>query len=403
MRTKILLDGVWHFQIDPENIGKAQQWFLEENFQYLETLFIGIVPGCWNHYHSDLKNYNGIGWYFRNFEVPSVLSNKKIILHFDGIHGDGPEGIEVYLDGKKILTQKGAFSPFEYELTGISTEKSHFLAIRVDSLEAGGIDRSTSLQFSDWIYIDDHHVVQKLEWINDTTPKSAELTIRTFLRNDTDKEWNGHVEYLFTHQKAVISKTQRDFNIQNKNSRLLTTVIVLDKPNLWSPSNPFLYDLHIRVIDSEEHLVDEDFTSIGIREISSKDEKLLLNHKELDMNGLKIQYISEQFGSAIPIVFLMQKLENLKKEGINILYFDHLLDPRVLDLTDSYGFCIIQGADKFEMIDSHAEHLIKTMIFRDRNHASVISWVYTRELDLSRSINEELITHWISSFTCRSL
>ncbi len=403
MRTKVLLDGMWHFQIDPDSIGKNQQWFLEENFQYLDPLFIGVVPGCWNQYHKELLKYRGIGWYFTNFEVPSVLAQKKIVLHFEGIHGDGNEGTEVYLDGKKILTQKGAYSPFEYELTGISTEKPHFLAIRIDSKQGGGIDRSVSLQFSDWIYIDDHHLQQKIEWLNQKTAKSAELTIRSFLRNDTNQEWNGRVEYTFTHQKAEISTTQRNFNIQNKNSRLLTTVIIMDTPKLWTPTNPYLYELHTRVIDSQEHLVDEDFTLIGIREISSIDEKLILNKEELTMNGLKIQYTSEQFGSAIPTVYLMEKLEKLKKEEINVLFFDHLPESTFLDLTDRYGICVIESADEFDLIDSHAETLIKTMIFRDRNHPSVISWKYTRELDLSRSINMELISSWINGYKTKTL
>lgn len=403
MRTKVLLDGMWHFQIDPDGIGRDQQWFLEENFQYMDPLFIGVVPGCWNRYAAELQNYKGTGWYFTNFEIPSVLAKKKIVLHFEGIHGDGSSGVEVYLDGKKIHTQIGAYSPFKYELTGISTEKPHFLAIRTDSAQGGGIDRSVFLAFSDWIYIDDHHLNQKIEWVSQKTAKSVELTIKSFLRNDTTQEWNGRIEYTFTQQKAVISATQRNFNIQNKNSRLLTTVVRMDSPKLWSPSSPFLYELHTRVIDSEEHLVDEDFTLIGIREISSQDEKLILNQEEFSMNGLKIDYTSAQFGSAIPTVYLMYKLERLKKEGINLLCFDHLPDSQFLTLTDHYGFCVMQGADVFEVIDSKAENLIKTMIFRDRNHPSVISWKYTRELDLSRSINEELVTRWMNGFEKRTL
>ncbi len=226
MRTKVTLDGMWHFQIDPDGIGRDQQWFLEENFQYLEPLFIGVVPGCWNHYHSELEDYHGIGWYFTNFEIPEVLSKKKIILHFEGNHGNEKEGVEIYLDGKKIHTQKGAYSPFLYELSGISPEHPHFLVIRIDALQNGGINRSVFLQFSDWIYIDDHHLNQKIEWVNQKTAKSVELTIKSFLRNDTNTEWKGRIEYKFSHQKAVISSIQRDFNIQNKNSRLLTTVIV---------------------------------------------------------------------------------------------------------------------------------------------------------------------------------
>ncbi len=123
----------------------------------------------------------------------------------------------------------------------------------------------------------------------------------------------------------------------------------------------------------------------------------------MTLNGLHIQYTSEDFGSAIPTIKLMKKLESFKKEGINLLFFDHLPDSQFLDLTDKYGFLVIESADDFEIIDSHAESLIKTMIFRDRNHPSVISWRYTRELDLSRSINEEIVTKWIKSFEMRTL
>jgi len=403
MRTKVLLDGIWHFHADPDDIGSNQKWFLEENFQYLEEVHLGIVPGCWNLYDTKLKDFEGVGWYFTNFEIPNVLVKKKIVLHFDGVHGNGNGGTEVYLDGKKIYTQKGAYSPFNYELTGISTEQPHFLAIRIDSHQGGGMDRSVSLEFSDWIYIDDHHLNQKIEWTNQNTAKSVELTIKSFLRNDTTQEWNGRIEYTFTHQKAVISATQRNFNIQNKNSRLLTTVIIMDSPQLWSPANPFLFELHTRVIDSKEHLVDEDFTLIGIREISSRDEKLILNQEEFPINGLRINFSSEQFGSAFPTVYLMNKLAELKNKGINLLSFDHLPTSQLLSLTDHYGFCVIESPDAFEVIDIHAESLIKTMIFRDRNHPSVISWKYIRELDSSRAINSELITQWINGLEKSSL
>ncbi|MBN2156318.1 MAG: hypothetical protein JW776_09755 [Candidatus Lokiarchaeota archaeon] len=402
MRTKVLLDGIWYFHADPDDIGRDQQWYLEENFQYLERLFTAIVPGCWNQYDEILKDYCGIGWYFKNFEIPRDLVSKKIFLHFEGVNGTG--STEIFLDGKKISTQKGAYSPFKIELTGIISEQSHFLGIRMqsspDEKKNRGIDRSVYLEYSDWIYIDDNHILQKIEWTPQKHPKSVELTIKSFLRNDSIQEWVGSIEYNITHQKAIISTTKRNFNIQNKNSRLLTTVIIIESPELWSPSspNPFLYEIHVKVQDSEYHLVDEHYTHIGIREIDSREGKLYINQQELPMHGIKMEYSSKLFCSAIPTIYLLNKLMELRKEGVNLIFLEHLPDKRFLDITDRLGFTVIENADRFEIIDDHAETLIKTMIFRDRNHASVISWKYTREMDSSRSINSELVTRWIRSF-----
>ena len=96
-----MLDGIWHFHADPDDIGISQQWYVEQNFQYLDEVVKGVIPGCWNHYSKQLTDYSGVGWYFTNFEIPSVLAKKKIQLHFSGIHGDGKGGTQVYLDGKK--------------------------------------------------------------------------------------------------------------------------------------------------------------------------------------------------------------------------------------------------------------------------------------------------------------
>jgi len=404
-----VLDGIWHFQKDPNDIGLTQHWFLEENFQYLENLHLGIVPGCWKSYHADLKDFNGIAWYFTTFKVPNDLVKKKIFLHFEGVHADSKGGTDLFLDGKKLLTHKGAYSPFKYELTGLEPEKSHFLALRVDSSDSkhanqsAGINRSVFLEFSDWVYIDDHHFLQSIEWTSQNTPKSVELTIKSFLRNDTPQEWKGRIEFAIMHQKAVISTQSREFNIQNKNSRLLTTVLVLESPHLWSPQTPYLYEVETRVIDSTSHLVDEHFTRIGIRELSSEGNNFILNRQEFPRKGVRLEYTSQTFGSAIPTIYLIYKLTQLKNEEYSVLSFDYLPDSIILDLADTLGFCVIQSADEFKVIDAHAESLIKTMIFRDRNHPSVISWKYTRELDPSRSINSEIITKWIHEFERRPL
>ena len=61
-------------------------------------------------------------------------------------------------------------------------------------------------------------------------------------------------------------------------------VINLENPELWSPENPILYDLSLRVSNNLGTIIREEKT-IGIREIGLKDDHLSLNGKLMEINA----------------------------------------------------------------------------------------------------------------------
>ncbi len=60
-RTHISLDGTWDFFIDPE-----------QSLESLDHASIRreiVVPGPWQAQFDDLRNYSGVAWYRRSFEL----------------------------------------------------------------------------------------------------------------------------------------------------------------------------------------------------------------------------------------------------------------------------------------------------------------------------------------------
>src|SRR5262245_54540408 len=61
-RSRLDLDGTWHFYLDPKQR-------LSQEALAGETLRAIQVPGPWQAQFDDLRDYSGVAWYRRVFEV----------------------------------------------------------------------------------------------------------------------------------------------------------------------------------------------------------------------------------------------------------------------------------------------------------------------------------------------
>src|SRR5215207_1696893 len=60
-RTHISLDGTWDFFIDPEQS--------LQSLDHASTRREIVVPGPWQAQFDDLRDYSGVAWYRRSFEL----------------------------------------------------------------------------------------------------------------------------------------------------------------------------------------------------------------------------------------------------------------------------------------------------------------------------------------------
>ncbi|MBI5011240.1 MAG: glycoside hydrolase family 2, partial [Bacteroidia bacterium] len=119
------MNGTWDFRFDAKNIGEKELWF--NNADKFDKKI--VVPFPWGSKFSGVNNEAEIGWYSRKIEVPQDWNGKKVFVVF----GASDWITTAWLDGQKLGTFQGGYTPFEFEITPyIKKGQKQRLVVRVD-------------------------------------------------------------------------------------------------------------------------------------------------------------------------------------------------------------------------------------------------------------------------------
>ena len=187
---------------------------------------------------------------------------------------------------------------------------------------------------------------------------------------------------------------QKIGQIQLKPGAVATYVLsyTIDRPHLWSPDDPFLYEATVR-LKSEGRVIDEQRVTFGIRSFSFDAEKgFVLNGKKVLINGACVHHDDGVLGAMAIDAAEIRKVRLMKEAGFNLIRTSHNPTTRAfLDACDSLGMLVIDEAfdgwrqektpyDYSTLIDSCYREDIHAMIERDMNHPSIISWSIGNEV-----------------------
>jgi beta-galactosidase len=171
--------------------------------------------------------------------------------------------------------------------------------------------------------------------------------------------------------------------------------VTVEKPNLWSVTNPYLYKVR-SAVRQQERVVDEYDTPIGIREaVFDADKGFLLNGEHVKLNGVCLHHDAGCVGAAVPERVWERRLELLREMGCNAIRTSH--NPyaeEFLDLCDRMGFLVMNEAfDEWKVpktqidpngysnyFDEWYERDVTNFVHRDRNHPSVVLWSAGNEI-----------------------
>jgi beta-glucuronidase len=190
------------------------------------------------------------------------------------------------------------------------------------------------------------------------------------------------------------SVTISDDKVEQKGSATLSggkgsTVVALKGARPWSPEDPHLYTLTIRLENGATP--DEYALKIGVRTIEAKGDKLLLNGKPVFLRGFGKHEDFILHGRGLDLAVLVRDFELLKWIGANSFRTSHYpYSEEALQLADEYGFLVIDEtpavsqvfSDPQPVVDTRQRHLagvIDELIARDRNHPCVILWSVANE------------------------
>lgn len=250
------LNGVWQFQAGVTNDAVPTDSNLAG---------VILVPFPMESALSGVMQYCPFSWYRRTFAIPNNWSGQRIILHFDAVNWRS----QIYINGQSVGTHTGGYDPFSYDVTPYLNGGTNELIVRVYSPEdSGGEPRGKQTLYPAGImFTSDSGIWQPvwLEPVPTTSIGSIHLTPdidnnRVLVNVGINGPTNGLKVngYAFAGSNLVASTTVLPGN---------NLFLNIPSPRLWSPTNPYLYNLQVTLTSNSVPL-DSIASYFGMRKIS---------------------------------------------------------------------------------------------------------------------------------------
>ena len=376
------LNGQWTYEFDKGRSGMDRRLFDSKGFADEIT-----VPFCPESKLSGVQHTDFIPamWYHRTIQVPQEWLGKRIILNFGGV--DFFAG--VYVDGKLVGRHWGGSSPFSCDITEATADgKPHNLVVRVEDDVRSGTQptgkqshnyypggavytRTTGIWQTVWMEPVDEAGLKSVYIIPDLDRSRfiIEPEFRALKPGQT-------IEVKIKDGDKVVARDRQ------KTSPRLTMPMVVKNVKTWSPGSPFLYDIELTVLDADGKPIDSVKSYAGMRKIHIEGNRYYLNNKPCFLRFVLDQgFYPECIWTAPSDSALRRDIELSMAAGFNgARLHQKVFDERFHYWADKLGYLTWAespswGGNVNNVVT--ARNFIpewETIVVRDRNHPSIISW-----------------------------
>ena len=381
------LNGQWTFEMDFGSSGEQRGWTNTKGLSKKIT-----VPFC------PESELSGIGytdfipcvWYLRNINIPAEWNRKKILLHF----GAADYETKVYVDGKMVGEHKGAGSSFNFDITSyVKAGQQANLVVRVyDNLRGGmqpGGKQCTALYSAGCSYTRVTGIWQTvwMEAVNEQALKNVfaipdidqqQLVVRPEFYNEGNN--NTLTVEVKDGKKTVAKRTSQASNQS-------TIVLPIKNAHLWSPEDPYLYDVKYTVKNAQGEVIDEVSSYMGMRKVHISGGYFYLNNKPYFQRLVLDQgYYPDGIWTAPSDEALRQDIEMSKAVGFNgARLHQKVFEERYYYWADKLGY-LTWGEEASWVLNINNELAVRNfltewaeIVVRDRNHPSLVTWTPLNE------------------------
>lgn len=319
-----------------------------------------------------------VGWYRKVITIPESDLGKHIALQFDGIFRNA----RVWFNGFYMGTEPSGYATQVYDVTEyVNYGGENLVCVRADAtLEEGWFYEGAGIYRDAWLIKSAAVSVAPFGTFVYADLKapytSATIHVDTEVNNHTLEPQTCTVEHrLLDAQGNEVGRTNTaSLDLKGKQTSGCKQTLSLDRPHLWSTSDPYLYQVETTV-KVNGLVTDVYMTTTGIRDVEiDADRGFLLNGKEVELKGVNMHQDHAGVGAAIPEALMAWRIKQLKKLGCNAYRASHNpMTPSQLDICDREGILVI---DENRLAGINTEHLrlLENMIKRDRNHPSIVLW-----------------------------
>lgn len=387
-RNVTSLNGRWHYLLDQLEVGyydyrrePTDNGFFRDHRvnnvdsykEYdFDTAPVMEIPGDWNTQDDRFLHYEGTMWFKRDFLYEP--KGDRAFLYLGAANYDA----KVYVNGVKAGEHIGGYTPFNMEVTEVLRPGKNFVVVKVDNkrlaegvptvncdwFNYGGITRDVLLVEVAQTYIrnykiqlgnDSQHVLTgfiQLDGKDLSQPVTLEIP-GLGIKKEFIPDANGYAPFAFEAH-----------------------------PRLWSPDDPFLYDVTLRA--GADCVEDE----IGFRTIRTRGREILLNGEPVFLKGISIHeeapFRSGRICSEEENLTLLNWAKELGCNFIRLAHYPH--NEKMVRMAEKMGLMVWSEIPVYWTIQwehaatyANAHNQLMEMIDRDQNRAAVIIWSIANE------------------------
>ncbi len=430
------LNGLWDYAISDENADRPAHFDGQILVPYpIESALSGVMKPL-------LPNQKL--WYRRTFTIPAPWQGQKVLLHFGAVDWDST----VFVNGKILGTHRGGYDAFSFDVTQtLKTEGTNEVVIGVcdptdsswemrgkQTLHPGGAayTATSGIWQTVWLEPVPQSSIENLKLVSSPKNDALQLTVSARTPPGTT-----NIEVIVSDGKNNVASAKGLLGselsppiLENLAWYKATSVgvmadisVPIPNAHLWTPDDPFLYDVTVQLKDARGQTLDTVRSYFGMRSLAvGQDERgntrLMFNGKTMMLPGALDQgFWPDGIYTAPTDAALRFDVEAARRLGLAAVRKHIKIEPeRYYYWCDRLGLLVLQdmpsgyAGDPFSDAATnpegslHNEMEMRTLIQQRWNHPSIIMWNmfnegwgqhdtlryarWVKELDPSRLVNE---------------
>ncbi|WP_324755538.1 glycoside hydrolase family 2 protein [Sphingobacterium thalpophilum] len=255
-------------------------------------------------------------WYRRNIVIPPTWKGSRILLHFGAVD----QYAVIFVNGKKAGDHKGGYHAFSVDISDFLKPGDNSLVVGAYDANDGKTPSGKNGDKGDYTFSSG---IWQTVWME---PVRKEHVTQLKLIPDL-KNSRLQITALTTGERLNVVATAHDGITQVGRAEGVDNAsffLPVRNPHLWTPDDPFLYDLKIQLQDKQGRIVDQiesyfAMRSISIGKVDGVNRTLLNGKFQFQIGVLDQGYWPDGIFTAPTEQALLYDIQLAKRAGFNVI------------------------------------------------------------------------------------